>query len=148
MAGPLTLPGNPTQPLQAVTKQYIDSAIDSAVSIEDTAGNPLRMVCGNTAPGATNWLLYPPDLHSLALTVDTSAAGFTATPQYYAYLRGGMSYVTTGTSQIYNPAQNSFVLHVVYLGIQNDYITPYGNFIQPTHANNWQWTIYWCAVGQ
>jgi hypothetical protein len=141
---------DPQDPTDAVNQRSMEDAImEAGTPVLNTDGDALKMVCDNTPPGATNWQLYAPDPHSIQLTVNTdlSSLGFNNTPYYFAYLSGAMTYVTVGTDQIYSPTVDSFVLHVVYLGVDNDYQLPYGGYITPSDANAWQWTVTWCAVG-
>jgi hypothetical protein len=140
----------PTADTDAVNRGAMNTAITSALTgssdIKDTSGNNFKMVCGSTPTGATAWQLYGPDPHSIYVDV-TIPAGFSSTPHYFSFLRGSMSYVTVGTDQIYAPTTAGFTLHVVYLGVNNNYLTPSSVFITPAQANTWQWTIYWCAIG-
>jgi len=62
-----------------------------------------HIVAGSTEPGRTGWNLQkfvsgPPG--ALNLTVDTSAAGFTKTPSYFAVLTGDFSGVPTFPSAL------------------------------------------------
>lgn len=142
----------PTADTDAVSRGAMNTAISAAVTgistIEDTSGNSMKMICGNTTPGATNWQTYSPDLHSIYVDVTVPSGLFTSTPSYFSYMRGTMSYAAVGDNKIYAATNTGFTLHVIYLGVNNNWLTPSSVFITPAQANTWQWTIYWCAVGQ
>ncbi|NEQ83513.1 MAG: hypothetical protein F6K26_25930, partial [Moorea sp. SIO2I5] len=49
---------------------------------QDTSGNSLRICCGKTPEGSTNWQPYVGGIEGIYVDVDTSACGFQSTPIY------------------------------------------------------------------
>lgn len=102
----------------------------------------MKMVCGQTTPGATNWVNYSGDTHVVMVSINTAAAGFTTTPYYFTSLGGnGRHYKTTGATSIYNATSNSFLVHVVTTENLNLHTADING--DPTY----RWFINWCAVG-
>ncbi len=133
MAGPLTVP--------SIITGSCTGCGSSGSTIEDTNGNNLRMVCGESSPA--NWEQYEesgvPQLDDLTTYVSTAAAGFSTVVKYIAALDGtaGM-WRTTGGSSIYEHSNTGFRVYV------DDY-NP--EVMTPTQALTWSWKILWCAVG-
>ena len=66
---------------------------------------------GATDPATTPWEQY--DVNCVAVVVDTSSAGFTETPLYFASLGGNSShFLVTGVNAIYSPTPTSFKLFI------------------------------------
>jgi len=135
MAGPLTLPGDPTTNMQAATKQYVDG------KITDTSGHNLRMVCGESSPA--NWEQYVeygiPQPDELTTYIDTSSAGFTNVVAYISALKGTAGiWRTTGGDAIYEQSATGFRVYV------DDY-NP--TEMTPAQALTWGWRVQWCGVG-
>lgn len=160
MTGPLVLPADPTTSMQATTKQYVDNMVSG--SITNTSGNSLRMVCGRTyliagpvSSGGNCWIYEttPPDSDNfLAVLIDTSAAGFTVPPQYFASLGGSYNFSVFGVNDI-TSWSNRFSVRLFYLGVNRDGILPtaywtYSHYITDQQAEDWGWYIDWCGVGQ
>lgn len=152
---------DPTADNHAVNKGSMNSTISTLVAslptatiVDPVTGNNLRMVCGTTAPGFTNWQNYSFNPHAVYLQVDTSSAGFSplSKPKYITFISGAYTYLTTGVSNIYSPTHNSFDVYVNFLGENNDFRVPslYGStFINSTLAKStFQWTVGWCGVGE
>lgn len=96
-----------------------------------------RIVSGNTPPGNTNWQVDTPK--GIVLDVDTSVAGFTATPQYFTSIGGKSShFATTGATSIYRPTNTGFRVYVRWAD---------GNVLTPDDANGHDWHINWLGVG-
>lgn len=146
MTGALTLSGDPTTALQAVTKQYVDN-IDNKVDdlITNPGGSPLKIVCGQTTPGTTAWQSYGTQGNALSLSVNTTGIGMT--PLFYiTSLAGtGFHYRTIGASSVYKTA-TGFNVYITYLSETMPFSLV---LINPTIANSvtYQWHINWCAVG-
>ncbi|MDA3840729.1 MAG: hypothetical protein PF572_06630 [Patescibacteria group bacterium] len=133
---------NPAVDSDAVSRGSMNTSIATAISaipsptLVDTSGNPLKVVCGGTVPGLTNWQVHTID--AVYVDVDTSLAGFTTTPNYFVSLNGsGYHHRTTGSNSIFNPGSSTFRLYVMYTD----------GAWSPTDANTWQWNIRWCGVG-
>lgn len=133
---------DPVNPTDAVNQQTMDNAINSAlgsVSIQDTSGNTLRMVCGVSPTGI--WTDYG---NSVLAVVDTSAANFTSDDvEYYVNLSGSNAGATIGANTMYYADRDSFELHITYTAWD-------GSFpgITGSQANSWGWRAHWCGVGQ
>ena len=98
------------------------------------AGQPLRMVMGKTNPDQTNWVSYTPG--GIYADIDTFAAGFSTTPQYFTSLTGEMRHnLARGASSIYKPTAQGFRVYVSLSGLT------------PEKAQEWGWSINWIAVG-
>lgn len=137
--------GPPGAAGDAANKQYVDLAVTAAGgSITDVSGNSLKMVCGNTVPGATNWLAYDPN--TIYTTVDTSAAGFLSNAYYLTGLGGDTNHWdTTGVQNIYPPVGLGQTLANAF----RTYIYKPGG-ITPAQANSsgYRWYVIWCGVAQ
>ncbi|MCK5319880.1 hypothetical protein KAJ61_00640 [Candidatus Parcubacteria bacterium] len=129
----------------AVNKDTLDSAITSIIldsaDIKDLNGS-LKVFCGRTAPGATNWI----NNVSWYVDIDISAANFTEGSMPYIFTSlggldkhwfsggvGNISSVNTGTL---NNLDDVFRVHVFdFNGI---------SFATMLTLN---WYINWCALG-
>jgi len=91
---------------------------------------------GSTIPGSTNWVQYGEN--SIYVDVDTTLAGFTETPLYFASLGGYYSqWGVDGINAIYSPTQTGFR---IYLRNELD------NSLTPHNANERGWYIQWTGV--
>jgi hypothetical protein len=91
---------------------------------------------GDTPIGATNWMAYTSN--TIYLDVDTSAAGFTSTPLYFASL-GGISnqFDAMGVNAIYYPTAKGFRIYLK---------NPGGVALTPAYANSKRWHVQWLGV--
>ena len=90
---------------------------------------------GYTTPGATNWKSY--NSNTIYLDVDTSSAGFTSTPMYFASLGGNSNHwQAEGFNAIYSPTATGFR---IYLRDDVDALTP-------QLANQLRWYLQWLGV--
>jgi hypothetical protein len=90
---------------------------------------------GRTIPGATNWKAFTSN--AIYLDVDTSAAGFTATPRYFTSLGGSGSHWTVqGVNAIYSATSNGFRV----------YLYAEGTTLTPAYANSLGWYVQWLGV--
>lgn len=150
------------QSVQALAADAIAAALHDAIQV-DTAGNvdigtvgattrvkilgdligaargpegqPLRMVMGKTNSHQTNWVSYTPG--GVYADIDTSAAGFSTTPQYFTSLTGEMRHnLARGATSIYKPTAQGFRVYVSLSGLT------------PEKAQEWGWSISWIAVGE
>jgi hypothetical protein len=102
---------------------------------KDISGNPLRIVCGRTKPGATNWRQY--GQNGIYVDINTSAAKFSSTPFYFASIGGSSNHWTTqGATSIYSPTPTGFRVYVFQPNITVE------------KAKKWKWHINWCAIGK
>ncbi|MCR9166576.1 MAG: hypothetical protein NXI35_38280 [bacterium] len=93
---------------------------------------------GMTSVGATEWKQGKAS-DVIYLDVDTSSAGFTSTPHYFASLMGvSNALYTRGANVTYGSTKNAFRIYVKYL--RGD--------ITPEQANEWQWAMAWHGVPQ
>ncbi len=134
-AGPQGVAG-PVGPVGPVGPQGADGK--PGLVATDLSGTPLRIVAGNTTPGATAWQSYQG--YALYLDVDTTNAGFKTTPVYTVSLTGdSMIFWATGGSAPYSTSPTGFRLYIRLID---------GTPISPTQANTYNWHINWMAAGQ
>jgi len=89
------------------------------------------MCSGSTTEGSTNWTQY--SSNGIYVDVDTSSCGFSTTPAYVTSMGGGSSsYITRGSSEIYEESENGFRIYI--------YTTE-----TPDVANQKGWHINWIA---
>lgn len=108
----------------------------------------MRIGSGSTKPGDTDWQPYdtasPIPGRGLYLDVDTSAAGFTKTPNYVISVCGYTDHwVLTGTSTIYSPTPNKFRVYVRLSYNKPGQETPP---LTPAYANECQWYVTWIGI--
>jgi hypothetical protein len=139
----------PTIDTDAVTRGAMNTAITSAVaaagSIKDSLGNNMKMVCGETTAGATNWTQYDPVTVSVIINTNTGLSS----PIYFTNLSGTSDhYRSVGTQSVYNPTSNNFTVYVSSLNQNSTDGSPaLYHSISVATANANQWHIHWCAVG-
>ena len=110
---------------------------------QDTSGNALRICCGKTPEGSTNWQPHDPNLQSIYVDVDTSACSFQSTPIYLVNLHGnGDNWETTGGSTAYERTNHSFRIYVRFLSDRDGRPN-----LTPDYANSKRWHIQWLAIG-
>jgi hypothetical protein len=110
-----------------------DAAVPWFEVLATKAGGAL-VASGSTTPGSTGWVQYSPD--GIYVDVDTSAAGFSATPRYLSSLGGDSSHWTTmGGCCIYSPTATNFRVYIHQTGITVN------------QAQIWKWHINWIGVG-
>jgi hypothetical protein len=91
---------------------------------------------GHTSKGQTSWQKFYND--GIYVDVDTSACGFTVTPNYATSLLGiSHHWMTSGSSEIYFATPTSFRVYIKPL---------FKGGITPEQANTWQWRLNWMAV--
>jgi hypothetical protein len=97
----------------------------------------IRISCGNTTPGSTNWQPYSGNT-GVYLDIDTSTGKFTTTPRYFTTMGGNSSHwATTGVTSIYNAAPTGFRVYVRWSD---------GSSLTPAQANSLRWHINWLGV--
>ncbi len=101
----------------------------------------LEFYADSTIPGETDWREYRSrdgQLLGIYLDVDTTAAGFTATPYYFSSLAGnGWHWATVGATSIYKPTANGFRIYLRYAS---------GQAPTPEFANEKKWHISWVGL--
>ncbi|WP_424097824.1 hypothetical protein [Moorena producens] len=108
---------------------------------QDTSGTALRICCGKTPEGSTNWQVYDSTPKGLYVDIDTSACGFKSTPIYIANLHGdSANFKTTGGSSPYNRTAKGFRIYV----IRTDSLDLTPDF---ANHNDQKWHIQWIAIG-
>ena len=101
----------------------------------NSGNQALRIFIGNTSAGGTNWVQYSGD--GVYVDIDTTAAGFSATPMYFTSLGGRTRHwTTTGGTSIYSPTKNSFRVYLFKEGIT------------AAEAKSNDWHINWIAIGK
>lgn len=109
----------------------------STLSATSLQGQAERIVSGSTTAGQTSWQVYTPTI--ITLHVDTTAAGFTATPTYVASLAGNSwTFFATGGSAIYNASPTGFDVYVSFVDQRT---------LAPADANSFGWHLNWMAAG-
>lgn len=152
MQGPLDM-GNrqitnlatPVNSGDAVNKSTLDTAIDGVVSgsigIKDASGD-LKVFCGRTPPGATNWIQDA----TWYVDVDISAANFTEGTHPYIFTSlGGYNrqWQSRGGSSIFaqNPVTIDNLDDAFRIYITDDSGANFATFLLKG------WFINWCAFG-
>ncbi|NEN97634.1 MAG: hypothetical protein F6K50_19520 [Moorea sp. SIO3I7] len=108
---------------------------------QDTSGNSLRICCGKTPEGSTNWQPYDSTPQGIYVDVDTSACGFKSTPYYIVNLHGNSSHwIVTGGSAPYFATAKGFRIYLRFIYDRN--LTP--DF---ANHNDQKWHIQWLAIG-
>ena len=103
----------------------------------DLSGQQIRVVSGSTADGATAWKVSGSWI--VGVHVDTSAAGFTNTPNYASTLAGERwCFFATGGSAIYNATPTGFDVYVAFVDQRS---------VTPADANAYGWHLTWTAAG-
>jgi len=161
MAGNLSLGGNgvinlpdPNNATDAANKQWVDSEIAGVFTsmvggeARTVTGAHLGIACGSS-PVSTSWAPYPTASAGVYIStyIDTTSAGFGATPYYFTAIRGNGSedsdqWRTMGPNAIFAPTQLGFivVLRVDILGVSTAAAAA-------IYANNHGWRIDWCGAG-
>jgi hypothetical protein len=100
-----------------------------------SANEALRIVVGQLDPQTTHWVQYASG--GIYADVDTSSAGFSATPLYFTSLGGHTNnWLARGVTSIYHPTPRGFRVHLSYPELT------------VTKAKEWGWYINWMAVGR
>jgi hypothetical protein len=116
----------------------------------------LKIATGATKPGQ-GWEVYfaQPVDNCLKIHVDTSSAGFTATPHYTASLcaNKGWHWSTVGASNIYAATEKGFDLYIGWRGVKITDAFPMkdasGAAVAQTFlelAQKMEWYIQWTGV--
>jgi len=103
---------------------------------EGVGSDPMMPVpcSGRTSKGYTSWKYY--SANGIYLDIDTSACGFTTTPNYVSSLLGStMHWKTTGSSEIYFATPTSFRVYIHFK-----------EGITAAKANKWKWHLNWMAA--
>ncbi len=99
------------------------------------SGKQLRICTGKSTK---NWVQYGNG--GVYIDVDTSACGFTRTPNYVTSLHGSSSHWdTTGGSSVYSPTKSGFRVYVRWSN---------GRAITVADVKSKSWYIQWIAVGE
>ena len=93
-----------------------------------------KIETGQSTPN--DWQVYSPT--GVMVDVNTSAAGFTATPRYITALHGvGSHWATTGGSSVYVPTPNGFRIYVKWSD---------NSPLVPATAQGNGWYIQWIGI--
>jgi hypothetical protein len=110
----------------------VSSALGAATGPKGVA---MRLVVGSMDPKQTPWKRY--NQGGIYVDIDTSRAGFTATPYYFTSLSGHTNnWLAQGVTSIYLPTATGFRVHVGHRELTAE------------QANNWGWSISWIAIGK
>jgi len=138
------LPNPPINNNDATSKAYVDSIVGGSANITNTNGENLKMICGRTPPGATNWINGSPTWY---VDVDISAANFTeGTIPYIFTSLGGLdkNWYTGGVQNILSTnvgtldnLDDEFRVYIYdFNGISFGTMLTYG------------WYVNWCDIGK
>ena len=107
---------------------------------KNTSGQSLRICCGKTPEGTTNWQPYSGGTRGIYVDVDTSACGFRSTPFYLVNMHGNSyNWETTGGSSAYQRTATGFRIYVRFSDGREG--------LTPAFANQKKWHIQWLALG-
>jgi len=112
--------------------------VEGALSASNLfGGGAFRLAAGRTPAGSTNWQPYS-GTAGIFVDVDTTSAGFTATPVYLTALHGSSNHwTTTGGTSVYTPTQTGFRIYVRWAD---------GSALTPAQANANGWHIQWLGI--
>lgn len=114
-------------------------SIDTKIDMPNGFGCASPRVYSAVAPKASlDWQPYKDNPTSTFVAIDTSAAGFTKTPLYFASLTGGGSWSAQGASAIYGPSADRFSIYLKW--------SPSADRDMVAYASD-RWEIYWMAIG-
>ncbi|MGH1492236.1 MAG: hypothetical protein ACRBK7_23095 [Acidimicrobiales bacterium] len=96
---------------------------------------------GSTVPGATLWQPYKGSTKAMFVDIDTSEAGFSATPLYFTSI-GGKSrhWEAQGVESVYDATAKGFRIY-----IQASH-PGQSTLFTPEEANKRRWHINWFGV--
>lgn len=143
LSGLFLLPGVQAQSLASLAPDVLENnavppgnyATDSSELVVAHVLGQLIISSGSTPIENTNWQAF--NNYAIYVDVDTSAAGFTETPNYVTSVGGyGNHWIAQGASAIYNATPTGFR---VYLRFPSP--------ISPPLANTWGWHVLWTAIG-
>ncbi len=110
---------------------------------QDTSGTALRICCGKTPEGSTNWQPYSGSIEGIYVDIDTSICGFSSTPIYTVNMHGNSwNWETTGGSSPYNRTNQGFRIYVRFPSDRDGRPS-----LTPAFANSRGWHIQWIAIG-
>jgi len=142
MGGNINMGGNRITNLAAsaaVNTDYIATIgfvnLITSSGAADKNGNPKKMVCGSTVPGSTGWIDFPPN--GIRVDVDTtgiSGANFLSILTYITVIEGDNVDYQTGANGIQGVSNTGFTLFL-------------RTSISAAEAENRNWVINWCGVG-
>ena len=93
-----------------------------------------KIETGQSSP--SDWQVYSPN--GIMVDVNTSAAGFTATPRYITALHGASNHwATTGATSVYIPSPTGFRIFVKWSD---------ANPLTPANAQGLGWYIQWIGI--
>jgi hypothetical protein len=123
--------GGPGSPFTAVHGTIGSTTVRE---VKGPTGEPLRLVVGRTDPKKTSWVQYNDG--GIYVDIDTSSAGFSATPYYFTSLSGHTNnWMAQGVTSIYLPTEKGFRVHVGH------------RELKAAQAKEWGWSVNWIAVG-
>lgn len=109
--------------------------VDGAVRAQNLLGHrPFRIETGQSTP--SDWQVY--SAAGVYVDVNTSAAGFTATPRYVTALHGASSHwATTGGSSVYSATPRGFRIYIQWAD---------KSALTPAQATSLGWHIQWIGI--
>lgn len=142
----------PTDPGHLANVEYVNNALLATKLPVDSSGNPLGIICDWFTPGLAGPNRWRQDnIYTVSATIPTNT-GFLGTPLYFASLTGAYVYVTYGINSVQNESSNGFDVKITYHGEDGRHEVghlPGNPTITPDIIINegWNWTVYWCAIG-
>ncbi len=126
----------PADPADVATRKYVTDN-KSGGSAKSRSGSPLRILCGRTTSGSTNWKDHSPG--TIYIDINTASAGFASIPVYQVSLGGAdRQYLTKGVTSIESASPQAFRVIINYIAS--------GTF-GAGEANVRLWYLNWCAIG-
>jgi hypothetical protein len=117
---------------------HLASAIDTSIQRRAATADRPRTWSDVTQPGQTGWIdVKGAKVREIQAAIDTSNAGFIATPAYFASLAGGPpaeAFISTAS-----PSSFTFVVRVSGAGVQ-------ATKVNAARAESSGWTVSWLAV--
>lgn len=144
MTGALNLPGDPVQPMQAATMQYVDNTAGSLSM--DMSGKPLKMICGSS----NAWVDAPVNIsYTNTIYVDISypVGTFSSDPRIFIELGGNSQHFWTLKSVYRKPGAVNYSAGFRAYVWNGNYFNELGITTDASDAFTWGWVLNWCAIG-
>jgi hypothetical protein len=109
--------------------------VNGAIRAQNLLGHrPFKIETGQSSP--SDWQVY--SANGIMVDVNTSAAGFTATPRYITALHGASNHwATTGGTSVYTPSPTGFRIYVKWSD---------SSALAPVNAQGLGWYIQWIGI--
>ncbi|MCK5058543.1 MAG: hypothetical protein KAT34_17945 [Candidatus Aminicenantes bacterium] len=103
-------------------------------AVKDDSGNQLKIVCGKTPEGNTNWIQCD---DPAGLYVDVSVSGFKSIPYYFVDVFSASDHILAASaSYTFSKTHGGLRIYIKY---------PFP--VTPDNANKHKWHVEWLAIG-